>query len=184
MGEQKDTRPRMLDATAKLLREHGYDGTSLTDILSKSRAPRGSLYFHFPDGKEQMAAEAIAGAGKLVAGALEALFDAGPRPRDGVHAMFEMLMLELERSDFKRGCPVATVALEAPSAPAVRAACAEALAAWQSRLEAALHGHVADAKETSTVLLCLLEGALVLAKAQRSTEPLVAAEAAARRLLG
>ena len=52
-----DTRTRMLDATGRLLRQRGYHGTSLNDILAASGAPRGSLYFHFPGGKDQLVIE-------------------------------------------------------------------------------------------------------------------------------
>ena len=54
-----DTRTRMIEATALLLRRRGYHGTSLNDILSASGAPRGSLYFHFPGGKDQLVIEII-----------------------------------------------------------------------------------------------------------------------------
>ena len=52
-----DTRTRILETTALLLRQRGYHGTSLNDILSASGAPRGSLYFHFPGGKDQLVIE-------------------------------------------------------------------------------------------------------------------------------
>ena len=52
-----DTRIRMIEATALLLRQRGYHGTSLNDILNASGAPRGSLYFHFPGGKDQLVIE-------------------------------------------------------------------------------------------------------------------------------
>ncbi|RVA74430.1 TetR/AcrR family transcriptional regulator, partial [Mesorhizobium sp. M7A.F.Ca.US.006.04.2.1] len=52
-----DTRTRILETTGLLLRQHGYHGTSLNDILSASGAPRGSLYFHFPGGKDQLVIE-------------------------------------------------------------------------------------------------------------------------------
>ncbi|TGW02048.1 TetR/AcrR family transcriptional regulator, partial [Mesorhizobium sp. M2D.F.Ca.ET.145.01.1.1] len=52
-----DTRTRMIEATALLLRRRGYHGTSLNDILTASGAPRGSLYFHFPGGKDQLVIE-------------------------------------------------------------------------------------------------------------------------------
>ena len=52
-----DTRTRILETTALLLRQRGYHGTSLNDILSASAAPRGSLYFHFPGGKDQLVIE-------------------------------------------------------------------------------------------------------------------------------
>ena len=54
----KDTRTRMLETTARLLQHRGYHGTALSDILEASGAPRGSLYFHFPSGKDQLVVEA------------------------------------------------------------------------------------------------------------------------------
>ena len=53
-----DTRVRLIETTARLLQHRGYHGTSLSDILEASGAPRGSLYFHFPGGKDQLAIEA------------------------------------------------------------------------------------------------------------------------------
>ena len=54
----KDTSARMIEATARMLQHRGYHGTALSDILEASGAPRGSLYFHFPGGKDQLAIEA------------------------------------------------------------------------------------------------------------------------------
>jgi len=60
-----ETRTRMIETTARLLQHRGYHGTALSDILAASAAPRGSLYFHFPGGKDQLVIEATRAAAEL-----------------------------------------------------------------------------------------------------------------------
>ena len=54
-----NTRKKMIETTARLVQAKGYHGTSLNEILKKSDAPRGSLYFHFPGGKKTLVLEAM-----------------------------------------------------------------------------------------------------------------------------
>src|ERR1700677_339161 len=58
MGQRSDAKVKMVAAARQLIRERGYHATALSDVVQRSAAPRGSLYYHFPDGKGQMAAEA------------------------------------------------------------------------------------------------------------------------------
>jgi TetR/AcrR family transcriptional repressor of lmrAB and yxaGH operons len=44
----------------KLLRQQGYRGTALNDILDAGGSPRGSLYFHFAKGKDEISEAALA----------------------------------------------------------------------------------------------------------------------------
>src|SRR5689334_5215992 len=57
MPKRSDSKDRMIAAARRLFREHGYLGTALSDVVTESAAPRGSIYFHFPGGKEELAAE-------------------------------------------------------------------------------------------------------------------------------
>ena len=107
-----DTRTRMLDATARLLRQRGYHGTSLNDILAASGAPRGSLYFHFPGGKDQLVIEVTRASVAAVAERLrDTLAHRNPAWRgdqkdlcgDGA---------KCSTSNFAMGCPVAPVVLD------------------------------------------------------------------------
>ncbi|MDZ4777160.1 MAG: helix-turn-helix domain-containing protein [Alphaproteobacteria bacterium] len=71
-----DPKAAMIEAATTLFRRRGYEGVGVAELLSHSGAPRGSLYFHFPGGKEQIAIEAVTRAGEAV--------------RDGIRARSEI----------------------------------------------------------------------------------------------
>src|SRR5215813_695718 len=130
-----DTRERMVEVTARLLARQGYHATGLAQVLTEAEAPRGSLYFHFPEGKEQMAAEAVRRLGEQLGGALQAKLDGKPDVRSGLQSVARMFARQLEASEFCLGCPVATTALEASDeAPALSTACAEVFERWTAVL--------------------------------------------------
>ena len=83
-----DTRTRMLEATARLLRQRGYHGTSLNDILAASGAPRGSLYFHFPGGKDQLVIEVTRASVADVAARLRETLTAEKSPGVAIRKIF------------------------------------------------------------------------------------------------
>ena len=104
-----DTRERMVEVTARLLARQGYHATGLAQVLTEAGAPRGSLYFHFPEGKEQMAAEAVRRLGEQLGVALQAKLDGKPDVRSGLQSVARMFARQLEASEFTLGCPVATL---------------------------------------------------------------------------
>ena len=123
---KRDSRRRIVVTTAKLLRRQGYNGTGLNQIVAEAEAPKGSLYFHFPGGKEQLAAEAIA--------ASAGYLDAGLRACERASALESLdLYVEeaaklLERTNYTEGCPIATVILEVGTSSAlIGKACADAI---------------------------------------------------------
>src|SRR5947209_10896642 len=111
-GRTRRPRERMIVSTALLVRERGARATSLDAILAHSRAPRGSVYHHFPGGREQLLREATAYAGDYVARKLER--DGGAGPVAALEALFEEYRSNFLASDFRAGCPVVAVAIEAP----------------------------------------------------------------------
>jgi TetR/AcrR family transcriptional repressor of lmrAB and yxaGH operons len=167
-----ETRDRLLDATQELIETGGYFGTGLNQVIAASGAPRGSLYFHFPGGKDQLVGESVRRAGRAVGEALADRAGAGDSAADAVEGLLRLLGDRLAASDWRRGCPVATVALEtAATSDTLQQACAEVYASW----EAALRDRLADrpdADDLATTVLALVEGALLLARAHRSREPL------------
>ena len=177
MPEKSTTRERMIAATARLLQRQGMAATGLTEVLDAAGAPRGSLYHHFPRGKNQLVAEAVRFSSARIARAIEAAM-ASPLPLpDALRAFTDFYESSLGDSDFRDGCPVATTALEASAlgAPEVEAACAEAFAAWQEPIARRLvaEGHLpAAADELATIIIASLEGALLLARASHSMQPL------------
>ncbi|WP_232376696.1 TetR/AcrR family transcriptional regulator [Amycolatopsis aidingensis] len=183
-------RDRMLDGAIAVFRERGVAGTSLTEIVERSGAPRGSLYHYFPEGKTQLATEATERAGRFMGATISSLAAAGD-PIDAIDTIIEFFRGQLESGDFESGCPVAAGALGGAESEGARRAAGEAFSSWESTVAAALwqHGVAAERAETmATLAIAAIEGALVLARAQRSTRPLdrVATEltAQARLLLG
>lgn len=168
MPKRTDTRQRMLRTAAELFRSQGYHATGLNQVLAEGAAPKGSLYFHFPGGKEQLAVEAVALAGNDLRDALAAVLAAEPDPVKALSQALELLGADLLASDFRRGCPIATVALDAAAdSEPIRSACERAYSSWHAVIAA----HVGD-EDLATVVLAAVEGALLLARTRRSLTPL------------
>jgi TetR/AcrR family transcriptional repressor of lmrAB and yxaGH operons len=178
-----DTKARLLDAARDLAESGGYYGAGLNHIIAESGAPRGSVYFHFPGGKDQLISEALARSGHDIAQLITGV--QSPTAEGYVTALIEMLADRLEASGWRKGCPVATVALDvASSNGAIQRACSAAYASWEQALRDRLAGYgCADADELAVTVLALVEGALILARARRSREPLARARHAITRLL-
>lgn len=178
-----DTKERLLDASGLLFRRQGYSGTGVKQILAEAGAPFGSLYHFFPGGKAALGAETVRRSGFLYGLLLGEYIPAEVDLLDGVHAFFAAAARDLAESGYADACPIATVALEVSSTnEEVRLACAEVFGAWidagTSRFE--LAGIERErARELVIQMLSGLEGAFVLSRALRSTEPVLAAGAAA-----
>jgi len=176
MRKGQQTKTRMIEATGRLLQEQGYFGTSLKQILEQSESPRGSLYFHFPEGKEQLACAALSDAGNSWRQRTEQAVSDAPDLASAIGAVCAMLSEELVASEFRAGCPLATVALEAAATvDAVHEICSEHYSGWQSFIGDKLVS-VGVPQEVSpalaTLVLSAIEGALLLSRAHRSVEPL------------
>lgn len=183
----RSTRDRLVGAAARLFQERGYAATGLAEILSLSGAPKGSLYHYFPGGKEDLAIAAAELAGARFRESLTQEMEAASSTPDLVRRFGARLAGWLEQSSFTKGCPLATLALEqAPHSPALSETLAELFAGWQDILETRLmaDGVAATRRaELATLILSGLEGALILARVQRSSAPLNRCTAALSRLL-
>jgi TetR/AcrR family transcriptional repressor of lmrAB and yxaGH operons len=164
--KKTDTRDRVLRTAANLFRTQGYHATGLNQVLAEGGAPKGSLYFHFPGGKEQLAVESLRLSGEE--------FGAHLRQAGSIEAALELLCTRLVESDFREGCPIATVALDVASdSDQIREACDAAYAAWERTITVALTQQgVSDAAALATVVLAAVEGALLLARIRRDVTPL------------
>jgi AcrR family transcriptional regulator len=178
-----DTRDRILDASGELFRRQGYTGTGVKEILAEAKAPFGSLYHFFPGGKSALGAETVRRSGAMYGELLGAII---PPERDlveGVRAFFATAAVNHRESDYADACPIATVALEmSGSDEAIREACADVFDSWIEagtwRFELAGLPRP-DARALVIQMIAGLEGAFVLARALRSTEPLERAGEAA-----
>jgi|SRR5579864_4727187 len=187
MAKDIDSKGRTLVAAAKLLRQQGYYGTALQDILAASGSPRGSLYFHFPDGKEQIGAAALTLAGEATAAAIARVAEASDNAEAFLLRLVRGMAAELEKSGFKDGCPIAATALEtAAQSETLGGAARIAFQKWETEIRRGLErfGISPDiADPIATAVLSQLEGALLLARTYRSLVPTQRAEAALRLLL-
>jgi AcrR family transcriptional regulator len=176
------TKDRIVNATADLFRRQGYNATGVKQIVATASAPFGSLYHFFPGGKEQLGEEVIRWSGGVYGQLIGAVFGPAPDVVTAVTDFFAGAAETLRDTDYADACPIATIALEVSSASEpLRQACADVFTSW---IDAASERFVgagiapAKARELSVLLLASLEGAFVLARASRSTEPLAIAGAA------
>ncbi len=181
----RGTRDRIVDASAELFRRQGYSATGVKQIVEAAQAPFGSLYHFFPDGKEQLGAEAIRVSGAIYELLIPAVIDTAPDLVTGVRDFFAGAAEHLRETGYEDACPIATVALEvSSSSETMREACADVFESWITA-GAARHTDAEispeKARELTIGMLCALEGAFVLARAMRTTEPLeIAGELTAR----
>ncbi|WP_197319148.1 TetR/AcrR family transcriptional regulator [Saccharomonospora sp. NB11] len=162
----------MTTSAVALLRERGVAGTSFADVLAHSGAPRGSVYHHFPRGKAQLVEEATrAASDALTARITELLREHGPV--HAVRAIVELWRRDLARTDYTAGCPVAAAALG--PVESARELAGNALREWEAAFAEALHRRGVPERQAAslgTLVVSALQGALVLARAQRSAAPL------------
>ncbi|MDQ3739025.1 MAG: TetR/AcrR family transcriptional regulator [Actinomycetota bacterium] len=190
-GPTLATRDRILAASTELMRRNGYAGTGVKAILAASGAPYGSLYHHFPGGKEQLGTETLRQGGVAYLALVESFYTPDADVRVATRVFFEEAAAFVESTDFVDACPIATIAGEiANTSDPMRAAAAEAFESWL----AVLASRFVDAgiarlrsRELAIELFCAIEGAFLLARTTGDGEPIRiagrAAEAAVRTAL-
>ncbi len=180
------SRAALIDAAATLFRRQGYAATGLNQILEATGVKPGSLYHHFPQGKQQLAAAVVDDAGAAIEQLLRR-FLAGGRPvTDIVDQWIDLLIAGLN-ADQRDGCPIEPIATESVSAsPLMREASARAFTGWCSAIEERLYAEdwpAAEAESVAVAVISLIEGALILSRITGDARALMAAKPAARCLL-
>jgi TetR/AcrR family transcriptional repressor of lmrAB and yxaGH operons len=182
------SRAALVDTAALLFRRQGYAATGVNQILEAASVKAGSLYHHFPGGKQELAAAVVDGVGGDIGRRLRGFLDnSDVGVADIVDAWIDLMSAGLA-SDRRDGCPIEPIATESVNAsPQVRDASARVFACWclavADRLRADGWPDV-EADQTALAVIALLEGALILSRIAGDAGPLDAAKAAARTLLG
>ena len=170
----------MVDTAVRLFRSQGYAATSWRGLVAESGTPWGSVQHHFPGGKSELAVAALSAGEDIALTAIRIAFDKHESVGEALAWWFGKAQRVLERSDYEEGCPIGMLALHSGD-PVVAQASREALQRWRGELARRLEEHgYADSDTLALSVLTTLEGALVLAKGMRSSEPLELAAAQVR----
>lgn len=179
MSSSPTTKERIVYASAELFRRQGYTGTGVKQIVTAAQAPFGSLYHHFPGGKEQLGEEVIRIAGGFYGALVEAVVDPAADLATGIEQAFTLAGVHLAESGWADACPIATITLEvASTSEPMRIAAADVFEQWLAAFSVRFTAAGIDApaaRSLALMTLSLLEGAFVLARAARTTEALDAA---------
>jgi TetR/AcrR family transcriptional repressor of lmrAB and yxaGH operons len=173
-GKRRDGRALLINGARQLLAEKGYAGMELRDVAERGKAPRGSIYHHFPGGKVELAREAAELEGTSIRDLIErSLAERGLR--ETLSMFGEVFRRRVADHPERIGCPVAAAALARPEDPELAAAATAAFQSWERPIAAALRDEgvsAADAEIFAGLVVSTVEGALLRARAAGSTEPL------------
>ena len=175
------SRDEVVERIMNVVRRHGYDGASLAELSKETGLGRSSLYHYFPDGKEQLVNEAVGWAGRYAGNRVARFLAALPEPTpSGLFAeMVRQWTDEYETEGFDGGCPVAAATVDrARTADSTRQAAEAAFARWTG----AVAGTLTDmgvpeerSRPLATLMISSLEGAILIARAERSVRALTTA---------
>ena len=161
----------MVAGAARLLAQRGLQATSFSEVLEFTASPRGSVYHHFPGGKDQLVKAAL----DLVMAQMGQVFTPreGASPEEITDLFLRIWRSILVRSQFRAGCAVVAVTVAADS-PELLQHAAAIFRAWRSRIaQLLLAGGLApgDAAQFAAILIAASEGAVVLSRSELSLEP-------------
>jgi TetR/AcrR family transcriptional repressor of lmrAB and yxaGH operons len=186
----KDSRASMVRSAASLIGTQGVTATSFSDVLADSGAPRGSIYHHFPDGKNELARDALRWTSDRVLAYQGAVTPSSAS--EVLERFIGMWRQVVVSSGGGSGCVVAGVAVDTNRdtqgrddeglITVVRDTFRSWIALLTSQLEAVgLPGDRAGAIAQAT--LAGMEGALILCRAEGDVQPLETVAAQLMRLL-
>lgn len=167
-------RDALIYSTIDLMRRHGVAGTGITAITEHSRVSRRSIYNTFPDGKTELVKEAAQVAGMFIGHQIDKVLEL-PTPQESLAEFIAQWKQVVAGSDFAAGCPIAAAGLARSSEPEIADAAGETFTRWQAAISDSLRGHgiaASTAKQLSNTVLAAVEGAVIMAVAQRSLTPL------------
>ncbi|MGW1780148.1 TetR/AcrR family transcriptional regulator [Streptomyces sp. NPDC002143] len=177
---ERGPRERMVFSAAQLIRRDGVASTGMREVAAHADAPRGSLQHYFPGGKEQLVNEAVGWAGRYAGNRVARFLAALPEPTPG--ALFAEMVRqwtdEYEAAGFAGGCPVAAATVDcAQASSSTREAASAAFATWTGPVGQALTDMGVPEERAgalATLMISALEGAILIARAERDVRALTA----------
>ncbi|OYU77219.1 MAG: hypothetical protein CFE32_06805 [Alphaproteobacteria bacterium PA3] len=165
------SKERLVAAALSLFQAKGYHGVSISDILDATELPKGSLYHHFPGGKEELAIAAVGFIADEVDARLAAEFAKNKRAGAVLLELAHECVIWLRRSDYTQ-TPLLGLLAASPGESALTQAICDAQKRWLARFETALGG-TEEAHDKACLALASLEGGISLARMARSSDLLI-----------
>ena len=160
---------QILETAARLFEKQGYHATGLNEIIRESGAPKGSLYYYFPEGKDQIGAETALWSGALMTGRISLGLSQAEHPAEAVRLLTLGIAGAIEQAGFAAGGPLMMLAAEsAVRSERLNAACRGAYDQMQGAFAEKFSGNV----DLAEFVLATLEGAILLSRVQHSGDPL------------
>jgi len=174
MKPKETAKDRLIATATELFSRQGYNGTGLTQLLTESGSPKGSFYYHFPGGKEELAEITILKAGEAIRLLIDKAYHSAPSFESGSRAWASAVASWFSKSDYAEGCPITAVMLATvPASDRLLAASHKVFTSWSTT--AATHaerfGHEDQANQLGDAMVLSLEGAWILSRATRTTTP-------------
>jgi len=176
MSSKINTKEKLIETASKLFEIKGYYATGLNEILAESGAPKGSLYYHFPKGKEQLALESIISAGEKIKFKIKSALESIDNPVDAIVANIENVATVIDNEYKTNDMSVGLIALETYlTSEVLRSACEEVFISLeniyvQKLIKAGMNKD--DAYELGSVIAAMVEGGITYSLVKKSGGPL------------
>ena len=171
------TRDRILKEAKRLFQRNGYHAVGTAEILQAANAPKGSMYHHFPGGKEDIAVAAVKEIRAEVLASMNRLRTRHAATADCVRALATGMAHWLGRTHYREGTMLASITVgSVPDLPRLHAAIKQTFDEWRDQLAAWLCDegwtkHAAAAMATTA--LAAMEGAMLVARVARKKTPII-----------
>lgn len=180
MSSKNQSREKILNAASELFHLKGYHATGLNQILEESGAPKGSLYYHFPNGKEQLAVEAIRASAETIAADIKFHLDAYDNPVEAIQHNIKTIARRFDQIEHLNQLSTVPIGLLAAETALVnenlRQACEDTFALWENLYfnKLRLNGYSEEqARLISRTINALIEGGVTRSLTTKSSEPLL-----------
>jgi TetR/AcrR family transcriptional repressor of lmrAB and yxaGH operons len=165
----------MVEAGELLLSERGYGNVTMIEVVDRAEAPRGSIYYHFPGGKEDLAGKVVAKVGQDTVYLVDWAAGRTESPEAFLNLLIERHRRRLEKSDFALGCPMMGIMVNTSTeSEPLRAAVADAFSAWITAVAQGLTSkgvQPAVARRAAATFVAGVEGAILVSRTTRSFAP-------------
>lgn len=177
MNTKTDSREKMIAAAERLFQIKGFNATGLNEILKESNSPKGSLYYYFPNGKEELALVAIELASKHIHNKLSAELNKYSNPILAVQYVIENIIEALNTEGKLEGISISLLALENYlSNESLREACKKAFIVLEDMyaeklIKSGIPREISH--ELGMVIESMIEGAITVSLTTKDTNPLL-----------